>query len=211
MGSQQSKSSIKSNYWCTNCCDYYDSSDSEINRCSSCKKISLAHSEVKNLNDWFSSSKINEGRKDRLIELGVEESEKSKKKYPLNDLIKLAHYHEALERRKPNLDGEIHLLIFFSTWFNNNCVITITGDGSYSINLISCEMSSRKMIELLEVLKISDNVYYSLSEAKTVAYKAEEKLNGDSPILYSSPSLEISYSSSDHLASAFKEVKSRVL
>jgi len=94
----------------------------------------------------------------------------------------------------------IRQMNFFSTWWNNNLIMVIDGEGTnYHLRLIVYEMPYRKngetkIHEVFEVFFIDWICPGDLYEAKRKAKDAEKSLRSDNPILGATiPKLNISY------------------
>jgi len=178
----------------------------------------------------WSGNAISNYQRDKIVKFGVDADSYSNQKYSSWTLTKLYYYDEIWERHKYKIPKRNQFIVFFSTWWNNNCVLIINGDSNYGISLLVYEMPSRKMAEVLERFYIAGS-YSNLDSAKTKVRELERIFKGENPILYKGVSRKIDYPPYDgessaglfafalfpflgrrnHLSSVFPEVKSTIL
>ncbi|RHZ35421.1 lecithin retinol acyltransferase family protein [endosymbiont GvMRE of Glomus versiforme] len=217
--------------WCNNCEIYrseWSSGYKPSSRCWNCDKWTLVGSDAKNLYEWWGND-ISGDQKDKIAKFGVSTSSSSNQKYPSWTLTKLYYYDIIWERNKIFIPKKNQFMVFFSTWWNNNCVLTVNGDDNYAVNLLVYEMPSREMKEILKEFYVEGG-YSSLYSAKNKVKEVETTLKGENPILYKGINREIDYppyndkssggfflsfwsffGRRNHLSSVFSEVKSTTL
>ena len=86
----------------------------------------------KNLWDWWFNG-IDSREKERLEKLGLDSDRYSPKTYEFSDLKKMIWSKNLLEQNSHPITGQIHFIIFFSTWFCNDCMVIINGDSNYTL------------------------------------------------------------------------------
>lgn len=202
--------------WCNNCEAYKDSwNDKNYSgykyhvRCWSCDKWSLAYSSDKNLYDWWGNG-ITGDQKDVIAKFGVDTSSSSNKRYDKSDLKKLWYWSDILERNRWDIGipGRIQQANFFSSWWNNNLIIIISGEGSYSVNLIVYEIPMKTgdpaggSLDKFWITSCS-YLYSDDDGAKKRVKDLESTLKGENPILYRRPPSSTVYYSTDYSSSSF--------
>lgn len=201
--------------WCNNCEAYksnWSSGYKSYSRCWSCDKWTSVSSSDKNLYDWWGNG-ITGDQKDKIAKFGVSTSSSNNQKYPSWTLTKLYYYDTIWERNKWKIPSKNQFIVFFSTYWNNNCMLIVSGDSNYAVNLLVYEMPANSMSEVLEKFYVEGGYSY-LSTAKDKVKQVEATLKGDRPILYKGSNMWISYPSYtdySHLDSAFNEVKKSTL
>jgi len=116
----------------------------------------------------------------------------------LPELKKLLHYENLVSKNREKIDikGKIWRVILFSAWFNKDCVIIVNGQPNdkyeYSVSLIIYEFPLKNMPEILEIIKFPET-YSEVDDVRSKIYSLEARLNGDNPVAYKSPSLELLY------------------
>ena len=219
--------------WCNNFEAYktnWSSGYKSNSRCWTCDKWTLVSNDAKNLWDWWYNG-IDSDQKDKIIKFGINPSSSSNQKYPLGSLSKIYYCHDIFERNKLRVPNENQFMVFFSTWWNNNCSLIINGDSNYAINLLVYEMPSKSIPEVLKKFYV-DGGFSNLESAKSKVKSIEITLKGENPILYKGVSRSINYHSynensspssflfgiisflfgrRNHLSSVFPEVNSITL
>ncbi|RHZ35951.1 hypothetical protein [endosymbiont GvMRE of Glomus versiforme] len=130
------------------------------------------------LQNWYNNGNINYYEKQRLNTMGVNDYDY----HNLQDLKKMLECEEVAKRRL-YIPGKVRQINFFSTWFNNNCAIVISGEyNNYDLRLIIHEPRQGAMPEVLEDRLIITSPSYG--EMQTRDSSLERGLRyGENPIL----------------------------
>lgn len=144
----------------------------------------------KNLYDWWCNG-IDSDEKNRLEQIGINANSSSSDTYTLNDLKKVLRDENALKRLSHPITGQIHFILFFSTWFCNDCVVAINGDSNYRVWLWVYEPSFRNFGEWSAYNSTStESSFYT---AKDRARTLKDNLWANNPAIYRNLPVKITY------------------
>ncbi|RHZ35283.1 lecithin retinol acyltransferase family protein [endosymbiont GvMRE of Glomus versiforme] len=144
----------------------------------------------KNLWSWWYNG-IDDSEKNRLEKIGIDAGSCSSKTYYLNDLKKILENESVLKRRSHSITGQIHFIIFFSTWFNNDCMVVINGYSNYTLWICVYEDEHRHFGEWFTYNIVSTE--NDFSTAKNEAWTLRWKMEGNNPVIYRHLPLNITY------------------
>jgi hypothetical protein len=88
----------------------------------------------------------------------------------------------------------------FSTWFNDKCATIVSGlnwSKSFDVWVAVCELPVKKIDGTLDIIWVSEHPNKDI--ARNEAAVARNKVGGERPALYISPSLQVFYNNSDYL------------
>ncbi len=152
--------------------------------------------EIKNLCGWWingivSKEGITDEEKNRLEQIGIDSNSSSHNTYCLSDLKKILQNESVLKKHSHPIAGQIHFIIFFSTWFCNDCMVIINGNSSYTMWICVYEPSYRNFGEWLTYHSVITESY--LEVARDKARTLSKNIGENNPVLHINQPLTITY------------------